>query len=332
MLFMVTNRKVKNGEYSDEERANFKYDYQYAYNLGVREKDKFEKTGKRGFEAALLSELKRIKKEENTTPKIGIYIHGYNNDYQDSIDEIVDLEKELSPIVKYSPIIVGFSWPSTGKTLNYLSDREEVRDSVGAFTRFLKDINDFIIKNERDCFSTTFCIAHSMGNYLLRKGMEYLSDDLGRPIGRMLFDETVLLAPDIASTDIEIDGKGAYIAEFSRRVHIYYSKHDRALKASSAKRFGANRLGRHGADDYDNLPANVVVIDANKYANETEIKGKTDRVGDQVSVHSSHRYHSKILEDLVKVISSIDRDQIEGRKRVDKGQHELPKGNHYELI
>ncbi|TOQ50659.1 hypothetical protein CGG93_25365, partial [Vibrio parahaemolyticus] len=88
--------------------------------------------------------------------------------------EIVDLEKELSPIVKYSPIIVGFSWPSTGKTLNYLSDREEVRDSVGAFTRFLKDINDFIIKNERDCFSTTFCIAHSMGNYLLRKGMEYL--------------------------------------------------------------------------------------------------------------------------------------------------------------
>ncbi len=332
MLFMVTNRRIENGKYGDEEKPNFKYDYLYVYKPESIGKDKFEKTGKKGFETALLTELRRIKAEFKTTPKIGVYLHGFNNNYQDSIDEIVDFEKECSPVVGYSPIIVGFSWPSKGKALNYLSDREEVRDSVGAFTRFLKDMNDFIVKNERECFSTTFCVAHSMGNYLLRKGMEYLSDHLGTPLGRTLFDETVLLAPDIASKDIEIDGKGSYIADFSRRVHVYYSKHDRALKASSAKRFGGNRLGRHGADDYDNLPGNVVVVDAIKYANQNEIKGKTDRAGEQVSVHSSYRYHVKILEDIVKVISSVDRDQIEGRKRVDKSDHESHKGNHYELI
>ncbi len=142
----------------------------------------------------------------------------------------------------------------------YLSDREQARDSVGAFTRFLIDINEFITKNEPHCFSTTFCIAHSMGNYVLRKGMKYLSDHLGTPTGRMLFDETVMLAPDLSSRDIEKDGKGRYIADFSRRVHVYYSKHDRALKASSTKRFGGSRLGRHGAKDYDNLRKNVVGV------------------------------------------------------------------------
>lgn len=323
---------IENGKYGDEEKPNFKYDYLYAYNGQARGNDKFEKTGKKGFETALLSELKRIKLEKNTTPKVGIYLHGFNNNYQESIDEIFDLEKHLTPIIGYSPVIVGFSWPSTGVTLNYLSDREEVRDSVGAFTRFLRDINNFIIVNERDCFSTTFCIAHSMGNYLLRKGMEFLSDHLGTPLGRMMFDETVLLAPDLVSKDIEKDGKGVYITEFSRRVHVYYSKHDRALKASSVKRFGGNRLGRHGADDYDNLPENVAVINAINYANSSAIAGTTDRVAEQVSVHSSHRYHPKILEDVVQVISSVDRDQIKGRKRVDKGEQDQSKGNHYELI
>lgn len=330
MLFMVTNRRVKNGAYSDEERPNKRFEYQYAYNNARRGADRFERTGQRGFETALLAELERLKAEEQVnTPKVGIYLHGYNNDYQDSIDEIVDLERSLRPLTGYSPVIVGFSWPSSGKTANYLSDREEVRDSIGAFTRFLIDINALATRNERDCFSTTFCIAHSMGNYLLRKGMEYLSDHLGNPNGRLLFDEAVLLAPDIASKDIERDGKGKYIADFSRRVHVYYSQFDRALKASSAKRFGANRLGRHGAEDYDNLPGNVVVVDAEKYANSESIKGCKDRVGEQVSVHSSHRYHKDILADVLQVLASVDRGRIQGRKAVERDG--VPMRNHYQL-
>ncbi len=330
MLFMVTNRRIIDGEYSDEEKRNRKFEYQYEYNEKSRGDDKFEKTGKKGFELALLGELARLKAEEGVTPKVGVYIHGYNNNYQDSIDEIVDLEKSLGEIQGYSPVIVGFSWPSSGKTVDYLSDREEVRDSIGAFTRFLLDINSLATKNEQDCFSTTFCIAHSMGNYLLRKGMEYLSDKLGTPRGRMLFDETIMVAPDLSSKDIEVDGKGSYIADFSRRVHVYYSKHDRALKVSSTKRFGGNRLGRHGASNYANLRSNVIVVDAKKYANSESISGYRDRASKQVSVHSSHRYHKSILADIIQVMSSIDRDQIEGREPVlDNGE---PRNNHFRLV
>lgn len=331
MLFMVTNRRIIRGEYGDEERPNNRFEYQYAYNNKARGSDKFEKAGKKGFEVALLSELKRIKEEDGiNTPKVGIYIHGFNNTYQESIDEIYDLESSLHGVCGHPPIIVGFSWPSSGKTPYYLSDREEVRDSVGAFTRFLLEINRLATKNEQDCFSTTFCIAHSMGNYLLRKGMEYLSDHLGSPTGRLLFDETILLAPDLASKDIESDGKGQYIANFSRRVHVYYSKHDRALKASSIKRFGGNRLGRHGANYYDNLPDNVVVVDAKEFANGESISGYKDRIDEQVSVHSSHRYHKEILSDLIQVISSVDRDQIEGREII--VSEDAPMSNHYRLV
>jgi len=331
---MVTNRRIEDGKFSDEEKRNNKFDYQYSYNDKPREKDAFEKTGKKGFEKALLGELERLKKDKGiTTPKVGIYLHGFNNTYQESIDEIFDLEKELTEVMDHPPVIVGFSWPSSGKTLNYLSDRDEVRDSVGAFTRFLLEVNELANRNQQDCFSTTFCIAHSMGNYLLRKGMEYLSDTLGTPRGRMLFSETVMLAPDLSSNDIEIDGKGSYIADFSRRVHVYYSKHDRALKASSTKRFGGNRLGRHGANNYENIAGNVIIVDAKKYANEEAIKGKKDREKKQVSVHSSHRYQKNILKDIVQVLSSVDRDQIAGRKLVDgEGFGDFLGNNHYRLI
>ena len=311
MILMVTNRRVKDGKYSDEEKPKKKFEYQYSYS---DEQDCFNKTGKKGFEIQLLGELDRLKNEQGiNTPKVGIYIHGYNNNYQQSIDEIFDLENSLNEVVGYKPVIIGFSWPSSGKIQHYLSDREDVRDSVGAFTRFLLDINELASSNEQDCFSTSFCIAHSMGNYMLRKGMEYLSDSLGTPKGRMLFDETVMLAADISSADIEIDGKGRYIADFSRRVHVYYSKYDRALKASSVKRFGGNRLGRHGANNYANLARNIVVVDAKKYAKSEAIDGYKDRANEQVSVHSSHRYHKNILKDVAQVLSSIDRDEILGR-------------------
>ena len=334
MLLMVTNRRKVGKKYGDEEKSNKKYDYQYAYNQLQRGNDAFEKIGKKGFEVALLKELTRLKNEEGiNTPKVGIYIHGFNNNYQNSIDELFDLERNLSKINGYSPVIVGFSWPSSGRAAYYLSDREEVRDSVGAFTRFLLDINELANRNEKDCFSTSYCIAHSMGNYLLRKGLEYLSDHLGSPRGRMLFDETILLAADISAKDIEVEGKGSYIADFSRRVHVYYSKYDRALKASSVKRFGGSRLGRHGADNYNNLPKNVILVDAKQFANQDSASGYKDRSGKQVSVHSIYKYHKNILADVVQVLSSVDRDQIKNRKRIDS-EHASGEtwNNHYRLV
>ena len=329
MLMMVTCRRKKGGKYIDEERPGHKCDYLFDYNNGQRRSNGFRKSGKRDFTRALLAELTRLRDSGIRTPKIGIYIHGYNNDWYDSINEAFDWHKVLTEQSEYSPIVIGFSWPSTGKWTHYLSDREEARDSVLAFTRFLIEINYFLSVNEQECFSTTYCVAHSMGSYLLRKGMEYLSQQLGTPHGRMMFSETVMLYPDLASEDIEIGGKADYIRCFSRRVHVYYSKHDRAVKASSAKHFGSKRLGRHGASNYSRIPENVVLINTETYANSEAMQGIKDRDGEQVSVHSSARYRPAIVSDVALVLSSVDRALIPNRKpdQLDSGYSR----NHYRL-
>ena len=119
------------------------------------------------------------------------------------------------------------------------------------------------------------------------------------------------------------------IAQFSRRVHVYYSKYDRVLKVSSAKRFGRDMLGRHGPEDFGNLAKNVIAINTGKYANSTSMRGYTDRGGNEVSVHSAQKYHKDILSDVAQVISSIDRDHIVGRVAYEEDG--VPMSNHYEL-
>ena len=60
MLFMVTNRRIIDGKYGDEERRNRKFEYQYGFDGN----NNFKKTGKLGFEVALLEELSRLKQDE----------------------------------------------------------------------------------------------------------------------------------------------------------------------------------------------------------------------------------------------------------------------------
>ena len=133
MLMMVTSRRLRSGTYQDQEQSNFGYHYLSGHRNGPPGDDGFDTRGKSRFEAALLRELNRLKEAGVNTPKVGIYLHGYNNNYQESIDEIFDLERALGDVIGYSPIMIGFSWPSSGTLRGYLSDREEVRDSVPAF-------------------------------------------------------------------------------------------------------------------------------------------------------------------------------------------------------
>ncbi len=329
MLLMVTSRRVRGGTYVDEEQPNHGKHYLIDYAGAPRGKDGFgRKVNRVSFGKVIQAELQRqVADPVIETPTVGIYIHGYNNDWQDSIDELVDLHRCLNDHLGYEPFLIGFSWPSSGKLRNYLADREEARQSVPAFTRFICDIAAFVRNNQQDCVARSYCIAHSMGGYLLRKGMEYASDYLGNPVGLKLFDETILLSADLSTKDLESNGKGRYVRHLSRRVHIYYSKHDTVLRASSAKRFGRRRLGRHGAKP-EALPDNVVLVDMEKYANEDAVHeaGLTTRRGEKVSVHSAARYHPEIIRDFWQVVLSLDRGLIHTRMAVDADED-----RHYKL-
>ena len=70
------------------------------------------------------------------------------------------------------------------------------------------------------------------------------------------------------------------------------------------------------------------MIDAKEYANKVAISGYKDRTGEQVSVHSSHRHHTKIVADVTHVLASVDRHEIDGRKLVES---EGMSSNHFRL-
>lgn len=333
MIFVVTNRRLVGGAYSDEEQPDHDLDGLYGHIERAPGSDVFAGKGKRGFKAALLRGLLHLRNERGVqTPKAGIYLPDQQSDWQASIDELVDLHTSLTGCIGHEPLLIGFSWVSSDRLSKDLSDSEEASGTIRAFTHFLAEVDGFFARNERSCFSSSFCIAHARGNYLLRKGLEYVANLPDTRVGRAMFDETVLLAPDLASQDIEFNGKGFCISRFSRRVHVYYSKHDNVLADSNGKGIAGNRLGHHGADTYENLPANVVIVNAEKYANldsirHADLKG---RRGESVSVHNSYRYHPAILTDVVHVLSRVNEALIPTRHSDPKAQTHLC--NHYLLV
>jgi hypothetical protein len=75
------------------------------------------------------------------------------------------------------------------------------------------------------------------------------------------------------------------------------------------------------------------LVDAKQFANQDSASGNKDRSGKQVSVHSVYKYHKNILADVVQALSSVDRDQIKNRERIDS-EHASGEtwNNHYRLV
>jgi esterase/lipase superfamily enzyme len=162
-----------------------------------------------------------------------------------------------------------YSWPSSGTTSGYLSDYDASLDATEAFNQFLS-----LLKNEAGV-SRVHVIAHSIGNWLVANALrERALASKGSPT--QLIDQLVLAAPDIWADRFR-DRFLATLPKFARRVTLYVSDNDRALKASTSVRGGIPRAGlRAGgllsatADGFDvvdatDLPAEF--LDHSYYAN-----------------------------------------------------------------
>lgn len=310
-----------------------------------------------GFYKTLLEEFNRLTREPECrpplSPKVIVYVHGYNNGYQESIDEIFDLRESLMEHgYEYRPIIIGFSWPASSNIFKYRRDRKKVLASVCAFAKFLGDLK-LVFSNPGDLVT----MGNSTGCYMLRMGFEEYANTYAHIMATTIasegggstdvFGETLLLSADIVAKDIEKDGKGKDIIEYSRCVHVYYSKYDRVLAWSRWLRTfwlptakNRKRLGKNSekAIDYNNLdPNSVVVINTEEYAKKKSMKAQRidekrirDKKGKKVkAVHLAHRYHPRIIWDIVQVISGIKpASSIAGRTDLDPASGLQ---NHYKL-
>jgi len=150
-----------------------------------------------------------------------IYIHGYNNSFDDAARRTGQIAVDLNlPVV---PVM--YSWPSTAKITGYGRDLKNANASVTHLEAFFRDFA------ERSDAEQIFVIAHSMGNVVTTNALKSLfanRSDLSKK-----FTQVVLAAPDI-DPDVFRKEIAPRFSELKMPVTIYSSRHDRALKASIA--------------------------------------------------------------------------------------------------
>lgn len=308
--YVITNRQKKGRSYGNEPTSDGSLDFLVAQGEYVDAVTKFKSKSKDDFLKSLLSDLKQLKKEGEA--QAALYIHGYNTDFKEDLEEMAVLGKNLKK-AGYPGIIIGFNWPSHGRKLGYLGDRDNARDSVSAFIHLMHLLKE--IRQPADqCWIDLSLIAFSMGCYLLREGLHYFAKHVGYPLNDIYFNQTILFGADISFDSLERNEQGAWISSFSHRVTTYFSIHDPVLGLSrNIKHFGKRRLGRRGPDPnrYDALPENVVAVDGKYVATNENIK----KYGGG-SVHDANFYIPDLLKDMVATLSSVDRAVITNRAEV----------------
>lgn len=148
-----------------------------------------------------------------------IYVHGYNVAFEDAAKRTAQMAYDLD----FKGVPAFYSWPSAGKTEDYVPDEAAVEAAKSKFYRFLVDY----LKQPR--VKKVYLIAHSMGNRAVAGSLVTLN--LQHPKLRGKIKEVILAAPDIDS-DVFADEIVPGIRPAKWPVTMYVSDSDMALLAS----------------------------------------------------------------------------------------------------
>lgn len=238
---------------------------------------------------------------------VTLFIHGYNNDWQ----EAVRTYQRICAGLNGMGLVILFTWPSDGSKLGYLPDRKDARASAPDLAEILNSFYDWLIGKQKDAQTSKACrakvsvIAHSMGNYVLQKAMQYSWSRNNQPLLVSLVNQLLMIGADV-DNDLFKGGEstdksdGDAIANLTYRVTALYSGLDTILGMSAGmKHFGKRRLGRAGLDRAEETPDNVWDVDCTPlFQNYPE------------SIHSAY-FHVPACYDLMKqVMKGIDRGHI----------------------
>lgn len=297
---MITNRRFSRSKgFGDQLQAKGAISYLSGEDLEDRSATVF----RRRLLGCLSPGPEDLAEGSASVPRVVGFFHGFNSDFSDAVAWAERVDKGVTARVPGPSVTVGFSWPSEGDVTAYLDDRHMAEESAPAVARAIEDAIQVL--HRQRCPAELCLIAHSMGSYVLAEAAHRAWNLRGRPSALPLFSEIILVAPDLDANTFEPGHLGEALTVFARRVHVYWSRHDRALLASTVKRGGLTgaRLGRSGPAHFERIPSNVVGVDASAW---TKIEG--------VSPHSAHFYEPVILKDMAAVVAGQDRSEIAGRE------------------
>lgn len=257
--------------------------------------------------SSFLDDLKAMMQNGNRDTIV--YIHGFNVDFVEALTAGARLAHDIA--VDGKPVnVVVFTWPSDGMMvpkMSYYSDREDARASGPAIARAFLKLRDFVAAlDDKDyCGQRLHLLAHSMGNYVLRNGLQALiakdKDSLVR-----LFDQIILAAADEDDDAFELDAKLRLLPRIGREVTLYYNPHDLALVISDKTKANPDRLGSDGPRMIDLLPKKVSLVDCRNVKSH----------GDKLVRHSYYLNSAATRADLGAVLNGVDPELIGNRQYI----------------
>jgi esterase/lipase superfamily enzyme len=242
-----------------------------------------------------------------------IFIHGYNNNWDQAVETYRKVQSGLFRGPESLGICILFSWPSDGLYLGYFPDRADSRASAPDLAAVLNELYDWLLVKQvegatepkKACRAKLSVIAHSMGNYLLQKAMQYTWSRKNQPLLVALINQLIMVAADVdndlfkgGETTDKADGDA--IANLTYRVTALYTGRDSVLGLSAGlKHFGKRRLGRSGLDGTQQVSDNVWDMDCSSLI--------PKNAG---NAHSAYFDAPKITELMRQILRGVDRKII----------------------
>lgn len=158
-----------------------------------------------------------------------LFVHGYNVSFADAARRTAQLSYDLS----FDGAPMFFSWPSQASLSGYTVDEANIEWSTRHIKQFIVEMAD------QSGSPNIYLIGHSMGTRGLTRALKELVAE--RPDLRGRFREIILAAPDI-DADVFRDDLAPALSKAGRRVTLYASSKDMALRASK-KVHGYARAG-----------------------------------------------------------------------------------------
>jgi esterase/lipase superfamily enzyme len=286
-LFMATNRKVgKNG--LTEDRSDKLSFFECKDNCPIEDMTSWTRLEGDEF-------VKRLRAVANTfapTPAqvaaeagkpvladedhplqqhLSLFVHGYNNSWQDAVKRYGQIKSDLYDKRGLGALVL-YTWPSNGSSAGYLPDREDARASGEQTADLFTALHDIVLRNEvvaaetgdpaKRCRAKISIIAHSMGNYVVQKGLAVAARRLNSPQLITLIHQLAMVAADVDNDLFQRDqsdaADGSLMANLCYRIGALYTGLDNVLGASAGlKHFGKRRLGRSGLANRNEVYDNV---------------------------------------------------------------------------
>ena len=172
----------------------------------------------------------RKKVEASPNRQLMLFVHGYCATFRDAARRTAQMAYDMN----YQGAAMFFSWPAGSdlegiqERANYLKDLRRAEESDEDLIAVIENISRL------SGAQRVHLVAHSMGNFILTEALKTIDDRNGRKGNPpRFFDQIVMAAPDLDAKGF-VKSSGKRLRGFSRRITVYASKQDKALKLSKS--------------------------------------------------------------------------------------------------